>query len=1077
MTLCLEVSPGCKSTVTERCHKREHSHLCLERLNFSSGLHDLDSSTRNGGNPALIDSRDFRPHRAIHTAEVALTRKATRAPAKQSVSDTISVLSGRLSSATLLEDRRAAILGLRSFAKDFPATVASGALRSLIGSLSNDGEDVDTVKVVLETLLMLFNPNQDSPEASDEIVLWLADEFTQRQDNITLLLDFLEEADFYSRLYSLQLLTAILSARAERTEECVLTAPLGISRLVAVLDDQRDAIRNEAITLLTFLTPSSADIQKLVAFENAFDRLFSIIALDGSLADGSRVVEDCLILLANLLRANASNQSLFRESGGVKHLATLLQGVLQGQAAMADDVAGWVRAQRGRNIYALLAVVRLLLVHGAVGTAQNQLALWQHGLLYHALRLSFSAAVQTPVKAEALVTCADIIKGNTTLQESFAQLQVPSPLSQPSSGARDGGGPDRDSEVYVIDGLLDLTLAVSANDMFDVRIAACDCLKAYFFDHAEIRLHFLKRAIEGYKTGLDETANVLAVLLRPNNDDAIVNPYRPWFAAIITFHLLFNNPEAKRLAMAVTEGDAEDGEEIVTSIQSVAAHLLSGLGREQDSRVATGYLILLLGWMFEDLEAVNDFLAEGSNIQGLIQVVVRPGPADEIIQGLCVMILGEIYEFSTKDSPIPRASLHAILLSRLGKEKFIDRLSRLRTNPFMRDFEVLPQKLDPSSPGRLPEVFFDITFVDFFKDNYSRLLRAIDREPGLEIPVSANGVQQGISRDLVDSLRAQLKEKSKALDELHMASTTLERQLGQEQADHRKSRENAAVDLAKVNATIDAVQRDHAAELDKLRQQLASEQAEHARQLKQATQSKEVELEAGRRKLVSIQEDCKRQIEYTKKMSEAELDRKLRRKMASLGDDHEKQLSKASKAAEVEVDRLKRRADAEAADLRATISRLEVDLMKTNKNKAQELHTLQEEHAAQLALTQQQSLAKLEKQIDLAEESASKCARLEKELDETRQDGLKIAANLAEITDAKQAIQTELDDLLMVFADLEDKVSKYKARLRKIGQEVSDGEDEESEDESEDGQGQSDYDGESEDEAGNGQVTASRKTA
>ncbi|EEY15372.1 intracellular protein transport protein USO1 [Verticillium alfalfae VaMs.102] len=945
--------------------------ICLERLILSRGLHDLDSSAWNGSNPALIDSRDSRPQRAIHAAKVALTRKATRGAKAQETS----------CSPLFQQLRRNS-----RFAKDFPATVASGALRSLIGSLSNDGEDVDTVKVVLETLLMLFSPNQDSPEASDEIVLWLADEFTQRQDNITLLLDFLEGADFYSRLYSLQLLTAILAARAERTEE-----------------------------------------------------LFSIIALDGSLADGGRVVEDCLILLANLLRANASNQSLFRESGGVKNLATLLQGVLQGQAAVADDVAGWVQAQRGRNIYALLAVVRLLLVHGAVGTAQNQLALWQHGLLYHALRLSFSAAVQTPVKAE----------------ESFAQLQVPSPLSQPSSGARDGGGPDNDPEVYVIDGLLDLTLAVSANDMFDVRIAACDCLKAYFFDHAEIRLHFLKRAIEGYKTGLDETANVLAVLLRPYNDDAIVNPYRPWFAAIITFHLLFNNPEAKSLAMAVTEGDAEDGEEIVTSIQSVAAHLLSGLGREQDSRVATGYLILLLGWMFEDLEAVNDFLAEGR---------------------LCAMILGEIYEFSTKDSLFPRASLHAILLSRLGKEKFIDRLSRLRTNPLMRDFEVLPQKLDPSSPGRLPEVFFDITFVDFFKDNYSRILRAIDRDPGLEIPVSANGVQQGISRDLVDSLRAQLGEKSKALDELHMASTTLERQLGQEQADHRKSRENAAVDIAKVNAAVDAVRRDHAAELNKMRQQLASEQAEHARQLKQAIQSKEVELEAERRKLVSVQEDYKRQIDYTKKTSEAELE-KLRRKMASLGDDHEKQLSKASEAAEVEVGRLKRRADAEAADLRATISRLEVDLMKTNKNKAQELHTLQEEHTARLKLTQQQSLAKLEKQIDLVEESVSKCARLEKELNETRQDSLKIAANLAEVTDAKQAIQTELDDLLMVFADVEDKVSKYKARLRKIGLEVSDGEDEESEDESEDGQEQSDDDVESEDEAGSGRVTASRKTA
>ena len=79
-------------------------------------------------------------------------------PAKQSVTETISTLASRLSSSTLLEDRRAAILGLRSFAKDYPASVASDALRGLITSLSKDGEDVDTVKVVLETLLMLFNP-------------------------------------------------------------------------------------------------------------------------------------------------------------------------------------------------------------------------------------------------------------------------------------------------------------------------------------------------------------------------------------------------------------------------------------------------------------------------------------------------------------------------------------------------------------------------------------------------------------------------------------------------------------------------------------------------------------------------------------------------------------------------------------------------------------------------------------------------------------------------------------------------------------------------------------------------------
>ena len=86
----------------------------------------------------------------------------SQAPAKQKAEDAISTLSGRLQSATLLEDRRNAILGLRSFAKLYPASVASGSLRNLINSLSSDGEDVDTSKIVLETLLMLFSPDESS---------------------------------------------------------------------------------------------------------------------------------------------------------------------------------------------------------------------------------------------------------------------------------------------------------------------------------------------------------------------------------------------------------------------------------------------------------------------------------------------------------------------------------------------------------------------------------------------------------------------------------------------------------------------------------------------------------------------------------------------------------------------------------------------------------------------------------------------------------------------------------------------------------------------------------------------------
>ena len=320
-------------------------------------------------------------------------------PSKQSVSETITTLSGRLSSSTLLEDRRAAILGLRSFAKDYPASVSSGALRSLIGTLDKDGEDVDTVKVVLETLLLLFSPNEDSPEASEEIALWLADEFTQRHENIILLLGFLDSNDFYARLYSLQLLAAILSARAERTEECIFSAPLGISRLVTVLGDPRDAVRNEAVTLLTYLTPTSIDIQKLVAFESAFERIFNIVDIDGSLAEGGRSVEDCFILLANLLRRNATNQSLFRESGFISRLADLLQAYLRTQDKEIE-VADWALAQRNRNLYAFLAVIRLFLTVGSIGTAQNQAAFWKHTVAYNVLQLAFSRETHEQIKAE-----------------------------------------------------------------------------------------------------------------------------------------------------------------------------------------------------------------------------------------------------------------------------------------------------------------------------------------------------------------------------------------------------------------------------------------------------------------------------------------------------------------------------------------------------------------------------------------------------------------------------------------------------------------------------------------------------
>ena len=366
--------------------------------------------------------------------------------------------------------------------------------------------------------------------------------------------------------------------------------------------------------------------------------------------------------------------------------------------------------------------------------------------------------------------------------------------------------------VYVIDGLLDLTLNLPDLISFDIRFAACECLKAYFSGHADVRLHFLGRAIDGYQAGGAETSNILNVLLHPSDESAASDPYRYWFAAVIAFHLLYDNATAKAKVLAVTEGDAEKGEEVVSSVQTVIAHLLTSLRKNDDARIVIGYLMLLLGWLFEDLDAVNDFLSEGSNIQGLIQAVAHQTAGNEIVQGLCTMLLGVVYEFSTKDSPIPRTTVHSILLARFDRDRYLDRLTKLRAHPALRDFEVTPQKVDISS-GLLPDVYFDKIFVNFFKDNYSRVSRAIDRDPGMEISVVMNGVQKGVSRELVDSLRAQLEEKKKALDDAQVAMTSVERRLEQEQADHRRSKEGVSAEASKAKIAQEGLRRSHDAEI------------------------------------------------------------------------------------------------------------------------------------------------------------------------------------------------------------------------------------------------------------------------
>nr|BAD77934.1 AousoA [Aspergillus oryzae] len=982
----------------------------------------------------------------------------SQAPAKQTATDTINTLSSRLQSATLLEDRRAAIQGLRSFAKIYPASVASGALRPLIGCLRNDQEDVDTVKVVLEALLMLFSPDESSPEASDEIALWLSDEFTQRQDNITALLDLLDTRDFYSRLYSLQLIFQISSARPERTQECILTAPLGIPRLVSALGDAREPVRNEALLLLIALTPSSEELQKLVAFENAFDLLFTLIEKEGSLSHGSEVIEDCLSLLANLLRLNISNQSYFRETGCVKRLAKLLADVNHEQES-DEPTPQWTLAQRDKNIWGLLVIIQLFLVRGGINTPANQMAFWHSGVMEQVLSTAFSQRFSVNVTSKALATCADLIRGNQPLQERFGDVEV-FWGAQPAEGASNGELANQGLQpINVIEALLKLSLEPATLQLLDARLAACECVKAFFANHAGIRVHVLRRAIDGHLSGQDEIPNILTALLLPPESRGNADPYQTWMASVLMFHLLFENAEAKAIAMEVTEGDAESGEEVITCIQSIVGNLLTGMQRGDDERISVGYLMLLCGWLFEEPDAVNDFLGEGSSIQSLLQEIKHRYVSNVLVSGLCTILLGVIYEFSSKDSPIPRKTLHQLLTEQMGREQYIDKITRFRESPMVRDFEVLPQTVGGQYEGGLPEIFFDKTFVDFLKDNFGRMIRAIDREPGLEISVITNGIERGVSRELVDSLKAELEERSQAVQKLESDLVALHNRLEQEQLEYRKARETSAMEITRIQQINESLQRHHAQELAAL-----EEQHQHAKN-----------------ELVKQYGEQLRTIDYQLKETSVEYEKKSYKARQH----HEAEvadLQKKIRSLEAELGRAQEQHTGEAANLKATIQALRSSADKANENHAAEVSNLhntvqkldfeasqsQRQHAAEVsnlnqtihslqseveALKQQNESnsaehkitnERLQKELDTAKEKAtqdiqavhddytSKCAALEKRAEEAEQ-----KTGQSELAERKSA--QELQEARERLKKAQSEVKEKEAAARKSAKSEAEG--------------------------------------
>lgn len=630
----------------------------------------------------------------------------------------------------------------------------------------------------------------------------------------------------------MQILSAICAARPDRLQECILSAPLGVSRLVAILDDARDSVRSAGLLLLVDLTSgANEELRKIVAFEDVFGRIFALIQMEGGLGEAGITAQDCLSLLANLIKGSASNQTMFRESGCVTQLANLLR-----QAFPAEDgEAPFLTQAREKSAFGLLQLLRLFLAPGEPSTPHNQAAFFRAGIAQILINLAFSPDLPIPIRTAALKATSDLITFNHPLQEAFAALTVATPSETESersttphtNGTRSTGPSAKSSarpsaeqtRAYIIEALLSLTLDQARLDP-GLRNAGCNLIQSYLAGHDRIRVHFLQRAISGHAQE-EDAANVLTALSQSKADANGLG-----FASWIVQDLVVDASEAKAALLAVKEGDESEGEEVLSFLQTVAAELEPALKEASDPRFAEAYACLLAIFLWDSAEAVDDVLAEGSSlVQTLAEVTASPS-SDPELAGLSAVLLGTIYEFSTKDSPIPRRTLAPLLTQKLGRSKYLNALTELRRQPAIRDADLIAEE---GSETTLCQ-----TFVDLFQVEYSRLRKAIDKDPGVEV-LPASAAAAGVDRDVLDDLRQQLQTSKEALAQAQASSSEASQKAEQVRMTTAKDIQTANAEVERLRRINQAMQQGHEAELNKLeREREAQEQTirtEHQRSL------------------------------------------------------------------------------------------------------------------------------------------------------------------------------------------------------------------------------------------------------
>uniref|UniRef100_A0A8C9XGF8 General vesicular transport factor p115 n=1 Tax=Sander lucioperca TaxID=283035 RepID=A0A8C9XGF8_SANLU len=605
----------------------------------------------------------------------------------------IQKLCDRVASSTLLEDRRDAVRALKSLSKKYRMEVGTQAMDHLINILQTDRSDSEILGYALDTLYNIIC--NDEEEEQDDLGAQFTEQFVQDPEHVTLLLALLEEFDFHVRWPGVKLLTALLKNQCVQVQGIILVSPMGVSRLMDLLADSREVIRNDGLLLLQQLTKSNAAIQKIVAFENAFERLLDIITEEGS-SDGGIVVEDCLLLLVNLLKNNSSNQNFFKEGSYIQRMKPWFE--------VGDDNSGW-SAQKVTNLHLMLQLVRVMVspVNSPGATASCQKSMYQCGLLQQLCTILMATGVPADILTETINTVSEVIRGSQVNQDYFASVNAPSNPPRPA--------------IVVL-----LMSMVNERQPFVLRCAVLYCFQCFLYKNqkgqGEIVATLLPSTIDANSISAGQLlcGGLFSV-------DSLSN----WCAAVALAHALQDNLTQKEQLLRVQLATSL-GKPPVSLLQQCTNILSQGdkiVRRGSKVQTRVGLLMLLCTWINNCPIAVTHFLHNQENVPFLTaQISENLGEDERLVQGLCALLLGIcIYYNDNSLENYTKEKLKQLIEKRIGKENFVEKLGFITKHELYSRAAQKPQPVFPSPE----QMLFDHEFTKLVKELEGVITKAVHK--------------------------------------------------------------------------------------------------------------------------------------------------------------------------------------------------------------------------------------------------------------------------------------------------------------------------------------------------------------